>query len=174
MLSFLDMSNYLGRFTSLLASFATPLRQLIKKANAFAHMPHHHLALQAIIDEICSHTILQVLQPGLDLVLECDASKVALGMMLMQDFSQEPWAFGIEFIDVTCLEPLAFTSKTLTPTKQHYINIERGMLAVIFDLKKFEYYILDHLTLVLSDHKPLSSIISKDIGLAPPCLQCML
>ena len=63
-----------------------------------------------------------------------------MGMTLTQDFSQEPRSFGIEFIDVTCLELVAFASMTLTPTEQHYANTVREMLAVVFGLKKFEYY----------------------------------
>ena len=97
-----------------------------------------------------------------------------MGITLLQDLCQEPGSFGIGFIDVTCLMPLVFASKTLTPTEQCYANIGREMLSVMFDLEKFEYYTLGHHTLVLSEHKLLSSITSKDIGSAPACLQCML
>ena len=116
--SFLDRCNYPDRFTSWLASLATPLMHLIKKVNAFALMPSHHVAFQAIINEICRHTTLKDYRPDLDTVLECDASKVAMGMTHMQDFNQEPCFFGIEFIDVTHLELLDFASKILTPTQQ--------------------------------------------------------
>ena len=92
----------------------------------------------------------------------------------MQDFNQEPRSFGIKFIDVTHLKPLAFASKTLTPTKQHCANTKRDMLGVIFGFKKFKYYSLNHNTLILSDHKPLSSITSKDYRSASPHLQHML
>ena len=88
--SFLAICNYLGRFTSWLTSMPAPLRYLIKKASAFAPMPHHHVAFQAIINEICRHTILKYYRPDLDLMLECDAPKEAVGMTHMQDFSQEP------------------------------------------------------------------------------------
>ena len=131
MQSFLGMCNCLGRFTRQLASMTTPLRQLIKKSNAFAPMLHHHIAFKVIINEISMHTILNYYRPDLDLVLECDASIVAVSMTLIQDFSQEPGSFGIEFLDVTCLKPLALASKTLTPTTQYYANIKREILAVV-------------------------------------------
>ena len=146
----------------------TPLRQLIKKANAFVPMIHHNVAFQTIIDEICRHTILKYYRPDIELVLECDASKVVMGLTHMQDFSQEPRTFGIEFTDLRHLELLAFASKTLTSTKQHYTNIKREMLAVIFDHKKFKYYTLGHHILVLGDHKPLSSITNRDTGATHP------
>ena len=112
---------------SWLTSLATPLRQLKKKANAFALMSHHHIAFQTVINEICRHTVLKYYRPGFDLVLECDASNIAMGMTLMQDFSQEPGFFGIEFIDITCLKLLVVASKTLSPTEQHYANIGRDV-----------------------------------------------
>ena len=124
------------------------------------------------MDKIYRHIILKYYRSDLDLVLECDASKVAMNMTLMQDFSQGPRSFSIELIDVTCLEPLAFASKTQISTKQCYANIGKEMLAVIFKLEKFEYYTLD--TKDLSDHKLLSSITNKEIGSAPSHLHHML
>ena len=132
-------------------------------------MSHYHVAFQAIINEICRYTVLMYYRLDLDLVLECDASRVSMGMTLVQ-----PGSFGIKFIDVTCLKPLTFASKTLNPTEQCYANSQREMLAVVFGLKKFEYYTLDCQTLVLCDYKPLSYISSKDIRSVPPHLQCML
>ena len=78
-------------------------------------MSYHPIEFQASIKEVCRHTILKYYRPDLDLILESGASKVAMGMASMPDFSQEPGFFGIKFIDVTGLEPMAFASKTLTP-----------------------------------------------------------
>ena len=88
--SFLGMANCLRRFTPRLASLTAPLRQLIKKGNAYALMPHDQVAFQVIINDICKETILRYYRPDLDLVLECHASKIAMGMNLLQDLRQDP------------------------------------------------------------------------------------
>ena len=58
--SFFGMVSYLRRFTKpTLASLTTPLRQLVKKSNAYTPMPHHQVAFQAIIGDMCKETILR-------------------------------------------------------------------------------------------------------------------
>ena len=77
-------------------------------------------------------------------------------------------------MNVIMLKPLAFAIRTLTLTEQHYTNITWEMLAVVYCLEKFQYYMFSRHTLVLSDHKPLASITGKDIGNVLPRLQQML
>ena len=170
MQSFPGMANYLGKFTQRLASLSTLFRQLMK-GNAYTLMPHLQLAVQVIIDDICKETILRYYKPDLDLVLECNAFKIAMGMSLLQDFMQDPLNIGTENFNITMLEPLAFSSKTLTLTEQHYANIKREMLAFIYSLEKFQYCMLGRHSLVLSDHKPLVLNMRKDIDNAPLKLQ---
>ncbi|GFS07175.1 retrovirus-related Pol polyprotein from transposon 297 [Elysia marginata] len=70
--------------------------------------------------------------------------------------------------------PVAFASKSLTETKQHYDNIEREHLAVVFGCERFHTYIYGEPVIVMSDHKPLQNIHQKNIANAPPRLQKML
>ena len=95
MQSILGMANYLRRFTPGLALLTTALGQFIQKGSAYASMPLHQVAFQAIIDDICKETIVRYYRPHLDLVLECDASKIAVGMSLLQDFMQDPLNVGM-------------------------------------------------------------------------------
>ena len=45
---------------------------------------------------------------------------------------------------------------------------------MVCGMEKFNYYTFGNNTIVLSDHKPLSSIVLKDLINALPRLQCML
>ena len=54
------------------------------------------------------------------LKIQVDASGKGLGATLIQDDG-----------------PITFTSKVLTPTKQHYANNERELLACIFGVECF-------------------------------------
>ena len=51
-----------------------------------------------------------------------------MAKMLIQDFSQEPGSFAIEFIDVTCLGPLTFASKTPKTALCQHLEREISLL----------------------------------------------
>ena len=95
-------------------------------------------------------------------------------MSLLQYFTQDPLNLGIKYLNVTMLEPLAFASKTLMLTSQCYANTKQEILSVVSGLEKFQHYRFGRHTLVLSDQKPLASIMGKDMSNVPPRLQWML
>ena len=71
-------------------------------------------------------------------------------------------------------QPVAYASRSLTPTEQQYAQIEKDMLAIRFGTQKFEQYIYGRTTNVETDHKPLESILKKSILSAPKRLQRMM
>ena len=71
--------------------------------------------------------------------------------------------------------PVTYASKSLTTTQQHYAQIEKEMLAIVFGCRKFHDYIYGLPTVdVESDHKPLETILRKPLLTAPARLQCMM
>lgn len=66
---------------------------------------------------------------------------------------------------------MAFASRAMTETEQHYAQIEKEALAILFGCKKFEHYIYGRQVNVSSDHKPLEIIFKKPISKAPKRLQ---
>ena len=89
--------------------------------------------------------------------IQVDASSRGLGAALIQEG-----------------KPIAFASKSLTDTEQHYANIEQEPLAVVFGCERFWTYIYSCSFEVESDHKPLGMICLKNLTAAPPQLQRML
>ena len=69
---------------------------------------------------------------------------------------------------------IAMTSRSLTATESRYSNIERECLAVMYDLEKFEYYLLGREVIVETDHSPLGQIFKKNLAEAPIHLERML
>ena len=65
-------------------------------------------------------------------------------------------------------------SRALTHTESRYSNIGRECLAVVFGLKKFEYYLYGRKVIVETDHSPLEQIFKKNIAEAPARLQRLL
>ena len=55
-----------------------------------------------------------------------------------------------------------------------YAQIEKEMLAVCFGLEKFHHYTYGRRVTVITDHKPLESIVLKPLSKAPKRLQSLL
>ena len=70
--------------------------------------------------------------------------------------------------------PVAYASRSLTPTEVQYAQIERELLAIVFGMEKFETYLYGRKVLIESDHKPLEAIFKKSLLNAPKRLQRML
>lgn len=72
-------------------------------------------------------------------------------------------------------KPVAFASKTLTPTERRYVQIEKACLAIVFACQRFSQYLSrrERIT-VESDHKPLQAIFKKSVLAALRRLQRML
>ena len=111
-----------------------------------------------------SPNLLRYYRPDLDLYLETDASRVAIGMALLQSDEN----------DRNSLYPIAYGSKTLTDAETRYANIEHELLGVVGGLEKFNYFTFGRPVTVLTDHKPLIAISKKSLVSAPPRLQQLL
>ena len=69
---------------------------------------------------------------------------------------------------------IAYASRSLSPAKSNYAQIEKELLAIVFACQKFHQYIYGFPTKVQSDHKPLESIVNKPLYKVSPRLQRML
>ena len=70
--------------------------------------------------------------------------------------------------------PVAYASRSLTPTEVQYVQIEKESMAIVFGMEKFETYLYGRKVLVESDQKPLEAIFKKSLPNAPKRLQRML
>ena len=105
-----------------------------------------------------NHPILKYYDCNAEVTLQCDASEKGLGAVLLQNG-----------------QPVAFASKTLSPTERRYAQIEKECLAILFACHRFSQYISrrERIT-VESDHKPLQAIFKKSVLPATCRLQRML
>ncbi|KAK7912921.1 hypothetical protein WMY93_013132 [Mugilogobius chulae] len=155
----LGMANYLSRFAPGLSEVNAPLRQLLKQETEFVWDHNQDKAFRQMKDLITREPgpVLCYYDTTKEVRLQVDASKHGLGAVLMQEG-----------------RPIAYASKSLTPTEVNYAQIEKELFAVLFGCKRFHTYIYGRQIVVESDHKPLESILKKPISCAPARLQRML
>ena len=122
--------------------------------------------------------------------LEVDASQKAIGMALLQSVQnkheseannghQENWVeASVNDCEKTIIPndllPVAYGSKTLTDAEGQYANTEHELLGVVARVGEFHTFCYGRSTIILSNHKPLTSIVREDLVNAPPRLQGLL
>ncbi|XP_026054529.1 uncharacterized protein K02A2.6-like [Carassius auratus] len=155
----LGMVNYLSRFAPNLSEINAPMRQLLKQSSEFVWDATQMTAFEKMKELITREPgpVLSYYDPGKELHLQVDASKSGLGAVLLQD-----------------QKPIAYASKSLTPTEENYAQIEKELYAVVFGCKRFHAYVYGRKVIVESDHKPLEPILRKPLAAAPPRLQRMI
>ena len=154
---FLGMVTYLGKFLPNLSDVTAPLRDLLKQDSEWQWLKQHETPVETLKRLVTEAPVLAFYDPIKPVELAVDASQKGLGAMMSQSG-----------------KPIAFASRSLTDCETRYANIEKEMLAVVFGVEHFHYYIYGRPVTVESDHKPLEAIIKKPLSSAPPRLQRML
>ena len=82
-------------------------------------------------------------------MLHCDASSIGVEAVLLQPGHDN------------LLQPVAYASKTLNQAETNYSQIERESLAIVFGVAKFRQYILGRHLKLLTDHKPMITLLGE-------------
>ena len=154
---FLGMVNYLSKYIPHLTDLTLPLRNLLLKDVPWMWSDEQQQAFDKTKKKLTQAPVLAFYDPEKDLVLENDASEYGLGSALYQDG-----------------KPIAYASRTLTSAERKYAQIEKEMLAITFGLTKFHHYTYGRDVSIITDHKPLVSIVNKPLYKAPQRLQRLL
>ena len=152
--TFLEMVQYLSKFSPRIAEIAEPLRDLMKKHAPYAWGSEHNHAFNSIKKEIFQAPILRYYDSKKETVLQTDASIKGLGTCLLQD--------GY---------PIYFAGKSLQDAECRYVAIELAALAVAWAMETFHHFLYaSHFTLE-TDQKLLETILVKSLTEATPRLQ---
>ncbi len=148
--SFLGAINFYSKFIPSMADLTVPLTRLEKKNVKWCWSEVEDRAFRKLKDALTSDKVLTHYSPQLPLGLSCDASSVGIGAVLFHILPD-----GTE-------RPIQYASKTLTDAERNYSQLEREALSIIFGIKKFHTYLYGQKFKLVTDHKPLLSILSPE------------
>lgn len=144
--SVLGAINFLSKFVHNMSQLTEPLRQLLKNGVEFNWTSDHTKSFDTLKSKIAEATSLKIFDPKQVCEIYVDSSNYGFGACLLQN----------NF-------PIAFASKALTETEMRYPIIDKEMAAVCFALAKYHKFIYGQKVVVYTDHKPLVSIVTKNM-----------
>ena len=151
--SFLGLANQLANFVPDLTHMTIGMRHLLKKNSVYNWLPDHQQEFEKVKRLLTSDLLVKPFDPTLPTELLTDASRLhGLGFMLWQRSSD-----GSPRI-IHC------GSVSLTDAQRNYAVVELELLAVQWAIQKCRYYLkgMKNFT-VITDHRPLLGIFSKDL-----------
>ncbi|KAJ0179821.1 hypothetical protein K1T71_004412 [Dendrolimus kikuchii] len=151
---FMGMVNYLSPFIPNLSNENSLLRSLLSKNNTWIWSEQHDAEFNKIKSLITNTPVLAYYDPDKNITLSVDASKDAMGAVLLHE-----------------KQPIAYASASLTKCQQNYAQIEKEMLSILFGCMKFHQYVYGRKITVETDHKPLITMFKKALQDTPPRLQ---
>lgn len=153
--SFLGMVNFYGKFIKNLNTHINPLYDLLKKGRHWKWTTLHSKVFKTIKNLLCSTEVLTHFDMSSESIVTCDASSRGLGAVLAQ---RAPGGADGERV-------VAYASRALTSAEQHYSQIHKEALAIIFAMDKFHQYLFGRKFTLRTDHKPLVTIFGPHSGI---------
>ncbi|XP_077508305.1 uncharacterized protein LOC144119604 [Amblyomma americanum] len=145
--AFLGLSGYYREFIPNYSSVAAPLTDLTKKLmpNTVKWGDREQHAFTELKRLLSEPPILQVADFKKDFVLRTDASDQGLGAVLLQ---------GKEGV----LHPVAYASRKLLQRERAYSAVEKEGLAIVWAIKRFNFFLYGRKFTLQTDHQPLKYI----------------
>ena len=151
--AFLGMLSYYHRFLDRLSTILEPLHKLLRKGRSWEWDKAQQIVFEKAKRLLTSTQVLSHYDPAKPLTMSCDASSYGIAAVLSHRMPN-----GDD-------RPIAFASKTLTPAERNYCHVNKEILAIIFEVKKFHEYCFGRFFTIQTDHKPLLGLIGEKRGI---------
>jgi hypothetical protein len=142
--SFLGLAGFYRRFVRDFSSIAAPLHELTKKGIPFSWGPAQEEAFTILKDKLTHAPLLQLPDFNKMFELECDASGIGLGGVLLQEG-----------------KPVAYFSEKLSGAQLNYSTYDKELFALVRTLQTWQHYLWPREFIIHSDHEALKHIRSQ-------------
>ena len=141
---FLGLAGYYRRFIPDFSKIAQPMTKLLQKEAKFVWGPACEEAFQSLKTFLTTAPVLA--QPDIERPFDvyCDASKMGLGCVLMQEG-----------------RVIAYASRQLKKHEVNYPTHDLELAAVVHSLKIWRHYLLGNKVHIFTDHKSLKYIFTQ-------------
>lgn len=140
---FLGLCQFYHQYIKNFADIAFPLTELTRSNVAFRWGPSHQHAFNTLKKAVTSAPVLRIFDPRLKTSVETDASGFAIGAVLFQTDAKGH------------SRPVAFASRKLSSAERNYATHEQELLAIVWALQKWRYYLDGSHFIVYTDHATL-------------------
>ncbi|GJP33107.1 hypothetical protein CLOM_g17676, partial [Closterium sp. NIES-68] len=140
--SFLGFVNYVRRFIPNMAGLSAPLTDRLKDYDCFWWGEKQQAAFDQLKIALTSPPVLRISDPNRPYEVVTDASDIAIGAVLLQDFGDG-------------LQPVAYESRKLQGAEKNYTVHDKEMLAIVHAFKTWRCYLTGADVTVRTDHKSL-------------------
>uniref|UniRef100_A0A2N9IBT6 RNA-directed DNA polymerase n=1 Tax=Fagus sylvatica TaxID=28930 RepID=A0A2N9IBT6_FAGSY len=139
--SFHGLASFYRRFVKDFSSLATPLTEVIKKNVGFRWGEEQEKAFQLIKQKLTNAPLLSLPNFSKTFEIECDASGVGIGAVLMQEG-----------------RPIAYFSEKLSGAALNYPTYDKELYALVWALETWQHYLWPKEFVIHTDHESLKHL----------------
>jgi hypothetical protein len=143
--SFLGLAVFYRLFVKDFSTIAAPLHELMKKGVVFHWGRAQEESFSTLKDKLTHTPLLQLPNFGKTFELECDASGVGIGGVLIQDG-----------------KPVAYFSEKLHGPVLNYSTYDKELYALVRSLETWSHYLWPNEFVIHSDHESLKYLCSQN------------
>ena len=136
--SFHGLASFYRRFVKDFSTLAAPLNEVIKKNVVFKWGEKQEEAFNALKQKLTNAPILALPNFSKSFEIECDASNVGIGAVLLQEG-----------------HPIAYFSEKLSGPTLNYSTYDKELYALVRALKTWQHYLYPKEFVIHSDHESL-------------------
>ncbi|XP_019091104.1 PREDICTED: uncharacterized protein LOC104743811 [Camelina sativa] len=139
--SFHGLAGFYRRFVKDFSTIAAPLTEVIKKDVGFKWEAAQENAFQALKEKLTNSPVLILPNFMKTFEIECDASGIGIGAVLMQDH-----------------KPIAFFSENLGGATLNYPTYDKELYALVQALQTWQHYLWPKEFIIHTDHESLKHL----------------
>ena len=144
--AFLGLTSYYRRFIEDYAYLAKPLYEITKPTKKFEWNEKTQMAYDELKRRVTEEPILKLPNLELPFILQTDASGIAIGAVLSQNFNGEE-------------HPVYYASRVLKDAKLRYSTVEKECLAIVHWVKYFRHYLIGRKFKIITDQRALKWLL---------------